>query len=92
MYNFHVFVLVSTIIYYMLLRKYKSNITSNSTVSKTNSNFIYVLYVPVLLYTSYYFFIYQKDTSIMNTMARGNSSIISDNLMSSPYPESISSI
>lgn len=76
----------------MLLRSYKHTIliTKEQTVKK--SNFIYILYVPVLLYTFYYFFI-RKNTISSYTNSIGNkTSVLSENLMSSPYPDTISSI
>lgn len=93
MYNFHVFVLISTILYYIILRSYKGSIISNereTKSTKTKSNFIYILFLPILLYIFYYFFIYKKESIV--TSDTDNSTVISHNLMSAPYPDSISSI
>ncbi len=71
--NFNIFVLISTIIYYIVLRIYKSNIIRES----SNSNFIFVLYVPIVLYICYYFFTCKNEI---------NEKIIDS--ISSSFPES----
>lgn len=56
--NFHVFVLISTIVYYILLRFYKRSVLlqQKSNDTKDSSNLIYVLFVPVLLYLTRFIF------------------------------------
>ena len=48
-YSYHIFVLIFTVLYYFLLRRY--------TLSKNNKNTILYLSfcIPVILYSSYYF-------------------------------------
>lgn len=50
MYKFHVFVLVNTIVFYLILKAYKSSVSNNT----DNSRLIYLLYLPALLYTTRY--------------------------------------
>ena len=55
--NFHIFALVSTIIYYILLRFYKRSVISQQKNKvKDSSNLIYVLFVPALLYLTRFIF------------------------------------
>ena len=91
--NFHIFVLVSTIIFYVILRLYKSDIQNAKKQNKKGgSNFIYVLFVPVMLYILNYMYKIKEYSS-------GPSPNLSDNIMktsdmseqpllSIPYPES----
>jgi hypothetical protein len=74
--NIHLFVIVSTILFWLLLKNYKSHIQS----SQNKSNFIYVLFVPILLYTLY-----------MNTNININECHISTQSSElAPFPDSIS--
>ena len=49
--KFHIFVLVNTIVFYFVLKRYKREVLSND-----NSRLIYLMYTPTLLYSSYYLF------------------------------------
>lgn len=100
--NFHVFVLVSTLVYYILLRLYKRSVLLQLQKKDTqeSSNLIYVLFVPVLLYLTR--FIFLKSQIISNNYYGGshqpmqiqNQSSYNDPLpkvdkyLKSSYPES----
>jgi hypothetical protein len=101
--NFHIFVLISSVLFYIFLRSYKYNIlTSKSSLKKSsnkrrrnkkNSNLIYALFLPIVLYTFYYIFIYKPNniTLSQNTMLGGSpgydiKSVFSDNGLTQPYP------
>lgn len=70
--NFHVFVLISTIVYYILLRFYKRSVLlqQKKNDTKDSSNLIYVLFVPVLLYLTRFIFL---KTQITNNYYGGGS-------------------
>ena len=99
--NFHIFVAIITFVFYVFLRIYKSSITLNKK-NKTSSNLLYVLFLPTVLYLTHLIF-YSKDTSNMQinlpsnvggtflTNVRdggGKGAVISEDLLSIPYPES----
>ncbi len=50
--NFHSFVAISTVCFYIVLRMYKSDIEKQN-----QNNFIYVLFVPSVLYLAYFLFL-----------------------------------
>lgn len=50
MYKFHIFVLVNTLIYYVILKTYKNSVKNNL----DNSRLLYILHIPALLYGTYY--------------------------------------
>jgi hypothetical protein len=59
--NFHIFVAIATFAFYILLKFYKHSILkNNSNTNKNNtknkSNFIYILFIPVVIYITRYFF------------------------------------
>lgn len=89
MYNFHVFVLSSTILFYVLLRSYRSSVESNNTTKKRHSNLIYILFIPITLYVFYYFFVYREKAQTMDVIVN---SPISEGLMTIPYPNSSSNL
>lgn len=95
--DFHVFVLVSTIIYYILLRKYKQSTLTQRSANKSKSSLLYVLFVPLLLYSSRYFFpsLYSPNSAQIPIMGMGISPPSSPasehtSIISSPYPLSSS--
>jgi hypothetical protein len=86
-----VFVIVSTIGFYILLRKYKRSITQQSTTQKNKlSNIIYLLYIPVVVLLSYYLFGSQESIQVP-TQVEVISRAPSTELLTIPYPESLSS-
>ncbi len=89
--NFHTFVLVTTLLYYIILRKMKKK----DTQIDTKQYLFYVLYFPLTLYACYYFFsstIPQNQPQTINIQLpqRLKSVASSDNLLSRPYPDSLS--
>ena len=92
--NFHIFVIITTIVFYIILRTYKYQIqTESEKYSKTNkSNLIYVLFIPGMLYLTKFIFIDKSQEIIeTNTVLKIKpemSQISSDTLLSIPYPES----
>lgn len=48
--QFHLFVVLATISFYLLLRQFKNDVEKH----KRSSRLIYILFVPALLYVSYY--------------------------------------
>lgn len=98
--NFHIFVLISSILFYLFLRSYKYNIlTSKSSLKKSknrrnrnkkSSNLIYALFLPIVLYTFYYIFIYKPNHNIHsyspNYISHDTHSVFSDNGLTKPYP------
>ena len=98
--NFHLFVLLSTIAFYILLKLYKSSLITKKNKNyphtpKKNSNLFYILFIPAILYlTKYMYFpftqnsIEQIDTKNISQIQNNN--VISDKLLNSPYPVSSS--
>lgn len=103
--NFHFFVLLSTIAFYILLKLYKSSITYKNKnlphTPKKNSNLFYILFIPIILYlTRYiYFPLTSSPAPISSPVVPITSSIPaipvdpivqSNNFLNSPYPASTS--
>lgn len=91
--NFHIFVLISTCVFYVILRFYKSDIQNEK--RKTvggKSNFIYVLFVPVMLYILNFMYKIKEYSSSTSQNLSDNILMTSDMseqpLLSIPYPES----
>lgn len=98
--EFHIFVIITTIIYFILLRRYKQDITNNA-LSKDNnkkepSNLIYIIFLPIVLYLGH---IFLNMKSLNKPSLNTNSSIMqpaynvykppsSEGLLSAPYPAS----
>jgi len=88
--NFHIFVAITTFVFYVYLRIYKSSVKLNQKKNKTSSNLLYVLFLPTILYLTHLLF-YSKDvrdgacTFPTNVRDGGG---ISEDLLSIPYPES----
>lgn len=85
--NFHVFVLLSTLLYYLLLRSYKNSVIADKSKIRKKSNLIYLLFLPILMYIFYYLFLKREQKSINIT-----EQMSSEDLMSRPYPDTMSSI
>jgi hypothetical protein len=99
--NFHTFVLISTIIFYIVLRMYKQNIKEEK-VSK--SNLLYVLFLPFIMYLYHFMYGVPKSTTVlpeMNDLQKISNNIntlqensifdsikSSEPLLTSPFPES----
>lgn len=89
--NFHIFVLTSTLVYYILLRFYKRSVVNQTKTDGESSNLIYVLFVPVLLYlTKFLFFNTSQVISNNYYTASAPSQQFSkiDRFIRSPYPSS----
>lgn len=97
--NFHVFVLIVTIVFYIILRFYKHTVENERRNGKPKSNFIYILFVPITLYLTRFMYISSSVEGI-NTDAGtiagagtiGGGDIKSESLLSMPFPESSISI
>ena len=84
--NFHLFVGISTLLFYIFLKFYKSNIEKNK---KSNSNLLYLSFLPIMLYITRYFYLPISKISSGGSVNSSSTSIsISEDLMSIPYPES----
>jgi len=86
--NYHYFVLITTIVFYIILRMYKHQIKTES----KNSNLVYVLFVPVILYLTQ--FMYNKNgfsgangANIINNIPVKTDSV-TQSLLTAPYPDS----
>ena len=101
--NFHVFVLIATIVFYIILRFYKHTVENERRNGKPKSNFIYILFVPVILYLTRFMYIsVEGKNTNTNTNTGiiagggingiGNVGILSESLLSMPFPESSISI
>jgi len=87
--NFHAFVFISTFVCYIILRSYKKHIES------THNLFMYVLFVPIILYGGYYFTQQQTTQSIPPqpspiTLPISPNTTIDSELLTAPYPLSSS--
>lgn len=80
--NFHLFVFISTIIYYFVLKLYKNSIESSE--NSKNKRLIFVLFIPIILYITFY--IYYKEQSIHIEPSISSHSKI----LSNTYPASLS--
>lgn len=85
--NFHVFVFISTIVFYIVMKIYKASIIKSQRKKKNNSNLIYILFVPALLYLTH--FIFLNPNNNINLL---KSRSFSDDLLTDPYPASNNSI
>lgn len=104
--NFHIFVLCTTVVFYIVLRSYKSQISNTNTNKFTftkkiendkskprQSNLIYVLFVPAILYLVKFVYGVNNTPQITTLGSRssyGNSSntSVSERLLTMPYPDS----
>lgn len=98
--HFFWFVLITTIILYIILR-WKRSEKKKSQCNEPTSNLIYLILWPALLYAIYYLFLRKSPPPIQNTLNTLNTQNIqntrapakginksSTSLMSSPYPNS----
>jgi hypothetical protein len=83
--NFHVYVIISTLCFIVLLRTYKSHIEKHKGTKKKSSNFVFVLFIPIVLYTSFYFF-------STNTSGSVQPQLNSTGTVTAPYPLSVSTM
>lgn len=102
--NFHVFVLIVTIVFYIILRFYKYTVENEKKNGKPKSNFVYVLFVPVTLYLTRFMYISSVEGTNTNTNINANTNanpgaiggaiaaVTSESLLSMPFPESSISI
>ena len=88
--NFHFFVSISTLVFIFFLKHYKSSLIKKYDQDKKHHSFIYVLFLPIILYLAYYLFII-KDTTKLNT-AINLLENLSEDIITSPYPDSLSSL
>lgn len=73
LYNFHVFVTVSTIIYYIVLKSFRGSLNPNKSRRKQKeSKLAYVLFLPLVLYACYYLFIIPKTPTRSTPTVLGN--------------------
>ena len=83
------FVIISTIIFYIILRSYK---TAEEPNNKKSNKFMYLVLLPVILYTGEYFYSANKNvTPNLNINIDDTHNIIQDmseDLLSAPYPAS----
>jgi len=96
--NFHIFVLISTCVFYVILRFYKSDIVLDNHQNEkrksigSKSNFIYVLFVPVMLYILNFMYKIKEYSSGASQNLSDNIIMTSDMseqpLLTIPYPES----
>lgn len=54
--NYHIFVIICTLIYYFVLQSFKRQNKEDNDNEKSNSNLIYLLFVPLVLYLSKWLF------------------------------------
>lgn len=80
--NIHIVVLITSIIFYFYLRN-KTGVIDKP----RQSSILYILYVPLIIYTGYYYF---GQGSEIPVLPRVNSHT-SDDLLSEPFPTSSSS-
>jgi len=100
--NYHIFVVITTIIFYIFLSSKKKD--TNET--NTDTNIMYLLYVPAILYGGYYFFYTPKPENLGSSVSSDvvpsvkeisiapiseQMYIPSDDLLSDPYPSSTNS-
>lgn len=61
--NIHIFVFIATVIFYFLLKSFKKDAYISSK-NKKNSNLIYLLFAPVIVYLTYYLFVIYKNPQV----------------------------
>lgn len=100
--NFHLFVFIATIIFYIIFKIHKTQVQNNK--SQNKSFLIYVLFIPALLYFTQYYIFKPTNINAMNTNTINTNNmdininnakpdinldnIDFDSLLTSPYPES----
>lgn len=95
--EFHIFVFISTVVYFILLKRYKNDIEKNiNSNNEPSSNLIYILFLPFILYSTQLLlksnFFKKGNTQINKTLPSQNYNTYkppsSDGLLSAPYPAS----
>lgn len=83
--NFHAFVFIMTIAAYVYFKNSKKDTEKHK---PKKSNLIYVLSVPLILYTGFYFYKSKQVNSndILDHSSTAPSYIDNDDLLSIPYP------
>lgn len=87
----HIVAIIATVIFIFILKKYKKSIEKSIEDRKQHNGFIYVLYIPLVIY--FIFYLYDKKYFELISTA-GNTAIqnMSEDLISSAYPDSLSSL
>jgi hypothetical protein len=84
--NFHAFVFIMTIAAYVYFKNSKKD---QDKQQPKKSNLIYVLSVPIILYTGFYFYKSKQQPAIIsNNSSQPQSYIDNEDLLSIPYPMS----
>ena len=86
--EFHIFVIITTIIFYFVLKLFKKSIINEENNTKKQSQFIYILFVPIIMYTYKYLNESNKSYIADNVKEIGQNVSSSSDLLSKPYPES----
>jgi len=103
-----VFVLIVTIVFYIILRFYKHTVENERRNGKPKSNFVYILFIPVILYLTRFMYISSSGegtntdgntpgagvagVTSVDRGVTGVAGITSESLLSMPFPESSISI
>jgi hypothetical protein len=82
--NFHAFVFIMTLVAYV----YFKNSKKEEKTPNKKSNLIYVLSVPIVLYTGFYFYKSKNNNTTIQDNISQSSIIDNDELLSIPYPVS----
>lgn len=80
--NFHVFVFIATIVFYIIMKMYKKTIEKQTNKTKKSSNLMYILFVPFLLYLTHFMFLTPHKDQLYHQKN------YSDDLLTEPYPVS----
>lgn len=85
-----------TVLFFIVLKLYKQNIEIKDGRKKRKSNFIYVLFVPLILYLAYFTFVSDHkgsgDNPPIGSLQPAPASSSSSSLMNAPYPDSSPSL
>lgn len=81
--NFHVFVLIATIINFAMIRKASDKGTTPQVIRST-------LLLPIVSYVIYFFIIQKEPVIIETTSSASTQSSVGVPLMSAPYPPTVS--
>lgn len=69
-FNIHVFTAITTVVFYFLLKSFKK---CNQKQSKKQSNLIYLLFAPLIVYLT--FFLYNKSNNFSNYIVNDNTNV-----------------
>ena len=87
--NIHIIVIIATIIFYFYLTQRKENKGTQGTSTEDlarQGSLLYLLYVPLIIYSGYYYFVRDSNIPILPNI----NSNISDDLLSEPFPTTTS--